>query len=64
MSNNTKVLIKLREKILNINKYILEYGFNEDKDIFIKKEVEKIKQQLNDFEDEYTKKLIERDKKN
>ena len=37
MSNNTKVLIKLREKILNINKYILEYGFNEDKDIFIKK---------------------------
>lgn len=62
--SNTKVLIKLREKILNINKYILEYGFNEDKDIFIKKEVEKIKQQLNDFEDEYTKKLIERDKKN
>lgn len=62
MNNKPKDLIKIREKILNINKYILEYGFNEDKDIFIKKEVEKIKQLLNDFEDEYTKKLIKRDK--
>lgn len=36
----------LMEKVNNYKKYILEYGFNPDKDIFIKEELENIKKIL------------------
>ena len=57
---NTKELLKIREKIQNFYKYILEYGFNEEQDIFIVNEINK----LNDILEDYQKDIENEEKLN
>lgn len=57
---NTKELLKIREKIQNFYKYILEYGFNDEQDIFIKEEIKK----MNNFLDNYQKDIENEEKLN
>ena len=45
-----KDLIVIKENIENFTKYILEYGYNEEYDIFIKKELNNMKDSLDEFE--------------
>jgi hypothetical protein len=40
-------IIKIIKKMNNYNKYILEYGFNSEDDIFIKEDMGDIKDYLN-----------------
>jgi hypothetical protein len=40
-------IIKIIKKMNNYNKYILEYGFNSEDDIFIKEDMGNIKDYLN-----------------
>ncbi len=40
-------ILNIIKKINNYNKYILEYGFNSENDIFIKEDIEDIKEYLN-----------------
>lgn len=40
-------IIKIIKKMNNYNKYILEYGFNSENDIFIKEDMVDIKDYLN-----------------
>jgi hypothetical protein len=47
---NTKELILIKEKVESFTKYILEYGYNEEYDIFIKKELNNMKDSLDEFE--------------
>jgi hypothetical protein len=42
-----KEILNIIKKINNYNKYILEYGFNSEIDIFIKEDIEDIKDYLN-----------------
>ena len=37
---DTNEILKIRKKIIDYNKFIIEYGFNPDQDIFIKKDLE------------------------
>lgn len=56
----TKELLKIRKKVQNFYKYIMEYGFNEEQDIFIKEEIKKMK----NFLDEYQKEIENEEKLN
>lgn len=55
-----KELLKIRDKIKNFSKYILEYGFNEEQDIFIVNEINK----LNDILEDYQKDIENEEKLN
>jgi ribosomal protein S15P/S13E len=55
-----KELLKIRDKIQNFSKYILEYGFNEEQDIFIVNEINK----LNDILEDYQKDIENEEKLN
>lgn len=46
LKGTSEKIVGLMEKVNNFNIYILEYGFNPDKDIFIKEELENIKKIL------------------
>tara|TARA_R110002020_G_scaffold475590_1_gene711138 strand:+ start:2925 stop:3134 length:210 start_codon:yes stop_codon:yes gene_type:complete len=46
LKGTSEKIVGLMEKVNNYKKYILEYGFNPDKDIFIKEELENIKKIL------------------
>lgn len=48
----TKELLKIRKKVQNFYKYIMEYGFNEEQDIFIKEEIKKMKNFLVEYQKE------------
>lgn len=37
---DTNKILNIRKKLLDYNKFILEYGFNSDQDIFIKEDLE------------------------
>ena len=40
MKDKKEKILNIRNRIQNYNKFILEYGFNPDQDIFIKKDLE------------------------
>ena len=51
-------ILKIRKKIKDFQKYIAEYGFNSEQDIFIKEEIEGFEKTLNILEGK-----IDRDEK-
>jgi hypothetical protein len=48
-------VLEIRKKIINFRKYIVEYGFNPEQDIFIKRELEDIEKYLTENEKEFNK---------
>tara|TARA_R110000803_G_scaffold177709_1_gene240066 strand:+ start:67 stop:237 length:171 start_codon:yes stop_codon:yes gene_type:complete len=46
LKGTTEKVLEGINKVNNIKRYIIEYGFNPDKDIFIKEELENIKKML------------------
>jgi hypothetical protein len=52
MEDRKEKILKIREKIQNYNKFISEYGFNPDKDIFIKEDINDILNELSNIEKE------------
>jgi hypothetical protein len=52
MEDRKEKIIKIRKKIQDYNKFILEYGFNEERDIFINEDISKILNELDELEKE------------
>tara|TARA_R110002020_G_scaffold475523_1_gene710725 strand:- start:2868 stop:3044 length:177 start_codon:yes stop_codon:yes gene_type:complete len=48
-------VLEIRKKIINFKKYIIEYGFNPEQDIFIKRELEDIEKYLTENEKRFNK---------
>ena len=53
MEDRKEKIIKIRKKIQDYNKFILEYGFNEERDIFINEDISKILDELDELEKEF-----------
>ncbi len=45
-------LLDIRDKVINFNKYILEYGYNEDSEIFINKKLDAFLEFIDKYEKE------------
>jgi len=45
-------LLDIRDKVINFNKYILEYGYNEDSEIFINKKLDEFLEFIDKYEKE------------
>ena len=52
MEDRKEKILKIRKKIQDYNKFILEYGFNSEQDIFIKEGTTKILDELEELEKE------------
>jgi len=52
MNEKRERILKIRKKIQDYNKFILEYGFNEERDIFINEDISKILDELDELEKE------------
>lgn len=52
MNEKRERILKIRKKIQNYNKFILEYGFNQEKDIFIDEDLSKLLEELDELEKE------------
>jgi len=52
MNGKRERILKIRKKIQNYNKFILEYGFNQERDIFINEDISKILDELEELEKE------------
>ena len=52
MKERRKKILSIRKKLQDYNKFILEYGFNEDNDIFIKEDIDSIVKELDLIETE------------
>jgi len=52
MEDRKEKILKIRKKIQDYNKFILEYGFNEERDIFINEDISKILDELDELEKE------------
>lgn len=52
MKDRREKILSIRKKIENYHIFIGEYGFNEDKDIFIKEDIDKILNELDELENE------------
>lgn len=52
MSDKKEKILGIRKKIQDYNKFILEYGFNPDSDIFIKENIEIFLKELDELEKE------------
>jgi hypothetical protein len=52
MSDKKEKILNIREKILDYNKFIMEYGFNQDNDIFIVENISKLLDELDELEKE------------
>lgn len=52
MSDKKERILNIRKKIQDYNKFIMEYGFNQDSDIFIKENISKILKELDELETE------------
>lgn len=52
MEDRKEKILKIRKKIQDYNKFILEYGFNEERDIFISEDITKILDELDELEKE------------
>ena len=58
MENKEQTILDIRKKVQDFQKYIVEYGFNSEQDIFIKEEIEVFEKTLNNLEEK-----IDRDEK-
>ena len=52
MDKRKEKILGIRKKIQDYNKFILEYGFNIDNDIFIKENIEIFLKELDELEKE------------
>lgn len=52
MEDRKEKILKIRKKIQDYNNFILEYGFNEERDIFISEDITKILDELDELEKE------------
>ena len=52
MNGKRDRILKIRKKIQDYNKFILEYGFNQERDIFINEDISKILDELEELEKE------------
>jgi len=52
MNEKREKILKIRKKIQDYNKFILEYGFNQERDIFINEDISKILDELEELEKE------------
>ena len=52
MDKRKEKILGIRKKIQDYNKFILEYGFNSDNDIFIKENIEIFLKELDELEKE------------
>jgi predicted DNA binding CopG/RHH family protein len=50
MEERKEKILRIRKKIEDYNKFISEYGFNEDNDIFIKEDIDNILKELDEIE--------------
>tara|TARA_R110002020_G_scaffold209049_1_gene414909 strand:+ start:5224 stop:5397 length:174 start_codon:yes stop_codon:yes gene_type:complete len=52
MENKEQTILKIRKKVQDYKKYIAEYGFNQERDIFINEDISKILENLDELEKE------------
>ena len=52
MNKRSDKILKIRKRIQDYNKYIMEYGFNSENDIFINEDISKIMEDLDELEKE------------
>ena len=52
MNKRRDKILKIRKKVQDYNKYIMEYGFNVENDIFINEDISKIINELDELEKE------------
>ena len=52
MNKRRDKILKIRKKLQDYNKFIMEYGFNPENDIFINKDISKIINELDELEKE------------
>jgi hypothetical protein len=52
MKDKKEKILIIRNKIENYNKFLLEYGFNREKDIFIDDDLSKLLEELDELEKE------------
>lgn len=52
MNEKREKILKIRKKIQDYNKFILEYGFNQERDIFINEDITSILEELEELEKE------------
>ena len=50
MENKEQTILEIRKKVQDVQKYIAEYGFNSEQDIFIQEEIEELDKTLNNLE--------------
>ncbi len=50
MEDRKEKILDIRNKLKDFNKFILEYGFNDEKDIFIKEELDNFMNELDNIE--------------
>jgi NAD(P)H-flavin reductase len=50
MENKEQTILEIRKKVQDFQKYIAEYGFNSEQDIFIQEEIEELDKTLNNIE--------------
>jgi hypothetical protein len=52
MKKRSEKILKIRKKLQDYNKFIIEYGFNSENDIFINEDISKIINELDELEKE------------
>ena len=52
MNKRRDKILKIRKKLQDYNKFIMEYGFNSENDIFINEDISKIINELDELEKE------------
>tara|TARA_B110000285_G_C14636758_1_gene385853 strand:- start:59 stop:259 length:201 start_codon:yes stop_codon:yes gene_type:complete len=52
MKKRSEKILKIRKKLQDYNKFIMEYGFNSENDIFINEDISKIINELDELEKE------------
>jgi hypothetical protein len=52
MSDKKEKILNIRKKIQDYNKFIMEYGYNSENDIFIIENLSKLLNELDDLEKE------------
>jgi hypothetical protein len=52
MDNKSDKILKIRKKLQDYNKFIIEYGFDSENDIFIEEGISKFIEELDEIEKE------------
>jgi hypothetical protein len=52
MKKRSEKILKIRKKLQDYNKFIMEYGFNSENDIFINEDISEIINELDELEKE------------